>query len=504
MEFNRQFTFDDPEDAYWNNDDSASAFFDDGNRTAVEARQALDNLFEQHLELPENLSTNGSDKPNSELELEVNKTANNFTLVQQSTTPKLSSYTTNPADRRQLEATAEKPRRLGSVSVISDCSVGSFNSESTVHFDYARLKTEHNKLQKYLEHVRHERFQPLPVTDAIKRLRSCRNVSLDFYKSKQQKIELLDAAVGSMNDDIVLMFLKRTLNSSIFREILICKPVAAEIYIKYLREGEDHQELIDTLFALGRSDEAAMVELSLAFRLKRVEPKIAALNRCLVGGLSSPTLQKESQDIHEFVNLLERQIPIDCADEVIVKSENNELFRQFPKKASLVGQPLLTTLYYCCLYHYSLPANSYASPLAFKQAFDVTEKEYCWMALSSLCRRKEYAEIEKLLSPKKLLISTSKMVCPFPWSAFFSLVAKYGAPPPEVLVRWLRSIPDAEERFKIADQFGEAARDVQFDALTTLKDKKKLVTLMSKLTPHSQSYVKAQNLLSNLALKWKD
>lgn len=140
------------------------------------------------------------------------------------------------------------------------------------------------------------------------------------------------------------------------------------------------------------------------------------------------------------------------------------------------------------------------------------------MVLSALSKRQDYAEIEKLLTPKKIF-AMQKLVCPFPWPAFFSLVSKFGSPPVEVLAQWLKSVPDAEERFRIADQFGDRARDVQFDALISLKDKRKLIGLMSKLTPNSANYLKAQAILATTvcflhthraknasfqAQKWKD
>jgi hypothetical protein len=67
----------------------------------------------------------------------------------------------------------------------------------------------------------------------------------------------------------------------------------------------------------------------------------------------------------------------------------------------------------------------------------------------------------------------------------------------QVLARWLKSVPNAEERFRIAEQFGDKARDVQFETIISLKDKRKLVTLMSKLTTGSANYLKAQALLTN-------
>lgn len=66
-----------------------------------------------------------------------------------------------------------------------------------------------------------------------------------------------------------------------------------------------------------------------------------------------------------------------------------------------------------------------------------------------------------------------------------------------MLARWLKSVPDVEERFRIADQFGDKARDVQLEAIITLKDKRKLVSIMNKLTTGSVNYLRAQALLSN-------
>lgn len=39
----------------------------------------------------------------------------------------------------------------GTASIVSDCSLGSYASEMTVHLDYVRLKTEHKKLKKHFE-----------------------------------------------------------------------------------------------------------------------------------------------------------------------------------------------------------------------------------------------------------------------------------------------------------------------------------------------------------------
>jgi hypothetical protein len=65
----------------------------------------------------------------------------------------------------------------------------------------------------------------------------------------------------------------------------------------------------------GRDDEATMIELALAFQKKQPDQKIKALQRCVHGGLGSPTLQAECGFVQEKVSLLERQVLI----EVFVK-----------------------------------------------------------------------------------------------------------------------------------------------------------------------------------------
>uniref|UniRef100_A0A914QEC6 Uncharacterized protein n=1 Tax=Panagrolaimus davidi TaxID=227884 RepID=A0A914QEC6_9BILA len=157
------------------------------------------------------------------------------------------------------------------------------------------------------------------------------------------------------------MLLFGTLSNTNFREILIFKSTAASAYISYLRESGEHEELIDTLFSLGKNDEAAMVEFMLASKKRQSDTKIQALKKCLISGFTDPMLSAENGYVKDYINLLERQIPIDLTDDQNAKvGGNNEIFVQFPKKASLIGQPLLTTLYYCCLYHYDLPKCSLA------------------------------------------------------------------------------------------------------------------------------------------------
>uniref|UniRef100_A0A0M3J6G6 Spermatogenesis-defective protein 39 (inferred by orthology to a C. elegans protein) n=1 Tax=Anisakis simplex TaxID=6269 RepID=A0A0M3J6G6_ANISI len=135
-------------------------------------------------------------------------------------------------------------------SVVSEGSVGSFSNESaTTQLDYLRLKSEHRKLQNHLEHVRHERFRAADPLLTIRRLLTGEAITMDLYRSKREKLELLDEALRSFDGNAitVILFLRRSLSESLFREILLEKSVAADHYVAYLKEVEDFDQLATTL-----------------------------------------------------------------------------------------------------------------------------------------------------------------------------------------------------------------------------------------------------------------
>lgn len=69
--------------------------------------------------------------------------------------------------------------------------------------DYNRLRAEHRKLQKHLATIRHERFQPLEVRETVKRLRKGEAVTFDLYRTKAEKLQLLQAAMDTYDSDII-------------------------------------------------------------------------------------------------------------------------------------------------------------------------------------------------------------------------------------------------------------------------------------------------------------
>ncbi|VDM66874.1 unnamed protein product, partial [Strongylus vulgaris] len=251
-------------------------------------------------------------------------------------------------------------------SVVSECSVSSLPSDAhRLDLDYSRLRAEHRKLQRHLEAsqfflaVRHDRYRAPEVKEAVRRLLKGDPVSLEWYRSKEEKVQLLDAAIDIVDGNVILavsrafvvLFLKNTLMDSIFRDLLLRKPQAAEEYISYLKITRDYDELTTTLFALGRNADAAMIEFSAAIRHQVADQKVQALKKCVRSGFSDPLLMPEAAVVNDYIGLLEQQLPINVADD----QSRNPAFTAFPKNASLVGRSVIATYYYCCLYHYDDP-----------------------------------------------------------------------------------------------------------------------------------------------------
>ncbi|KHJ86509.1 hypothetical protein OESDEN_13736, partial [Oesophagostomum dentatum] len=380
--------------------------------------------------------------------------------------------------------------------------------------------------------VRHDRYRAPEVKEAVRRLLKGDPVSLEWYRSKEEKVQLLDAAIDIVDGNVILavvLFLKNTLMDSIFRDLLLRKPQAAEEYIAYLKITRDYDELTTTLFALGRNADAAMVEFSAALRHQVADQKVQALKKCVRSGFSDPLLVPEASIVGDYITLLERQIPINLADD----QSRNPAFTTFPKNASLVGRSVIATYYYCCLYHYDDPVHALANPSNIRDSFRITEKEAVWNSVSALARQSRWPDVERVLQPKTLLgalqnraaLNSPKLSCPFSWQNLFHILHSSSTPPPKDLsCRILRAVNDADMRLKLAEKYDVCERmrwyafpklfgmmyfllsffAIVIECLVAQRDRLRLSKFAAKLTPHTPDAYKAIAALNNTSTKWKN
>ncbi|XGW07468.1 hypothetical protein V3C99_010556 [Haemonchus contortus] len=502
----KKFTFDDPEDSYWNESGSnSSSLFDDLPSKQWAARAAVDNLFEQReilsARVPQQLSTVPKPITNSVGDNNVQSTE----AVDEFIIHKKADF------KVEVETSPLHAGGPSAASVISECSVSSLPSDAhRLDLDYSRLKAEHRKLQRHLEAVRHDRYRAPDVKEAVRRLLKGDPVSLEWYRSKEEKVQLLEAAIDIVDGNVILavvLFLKSTLMDSLFRDLLLRKPQAADEYIAYLKTTRDYDELTTTLFALGRNADAAMVEFSAAIRNQVSEQKVQALKKCVRSGFSDPLLAADANVVSDYISLLERQMPINSADD----QSKSTIFTTFPKNASLVGKSVIATYYYCCLYHYDDPMYSLSSPSCIQTMFRLTDKESVWINVSALAKQSRWPDIERVLQPKSLLgaiqsratLNSPKLFCPFSWQNLFHILYfNSTAPPKDLSCRILRAVSDSDQRLKLAEKYDVC--EIVIECLVAQRDRARLSAYASKLTPHTPDAYKALAALNSTGTKWKN
>uniref|UniRef100_A0A0K0DPD8 Vps16_C domain-containing protein n=1 Tax=Angiostrongylus cantonensis TaxID=6313 RepID=A0A0K0DPD8_ANGCA len=387
---------------------------------------------------------------------------------------------------KQVETSPLHEGGPSAASVVSECSVSSLPSDANrLDLDYSRLKAEHRKLQRYLEvvyAVRYDRYRAPDIKEAVRRLLKGDPVSLEWYRSKEEKLQLLDAAIDIVDGNVILtvvLFLKNTLMDSLFRDILLRRPQAADEYISYLKLTRDYDELTTTLFALGRNADAAMVEFSAAIRHQVHEQKIQALRKCVRSGFSDPFLAAEAAVVNDYVSLLERQIPIN---------------------------------------------HSLANPNNVRDAFRLTDKEAVWTCVSALARQSRWPDVERVLQPKTFLgslhsrdisshfkvggvtaaLNSPKLLCPFSWQNLFHILyLNSAAPPKDLLCRILRAVSDADQRLKLAEKYDVCEVmifQIVIECLVAQKDRLRLSKFANKLALNTPDAYKALAALNNTVM----
>lgn len=239
------------------------------------------------------------------------------------------------------------------------------------------------------------------------------NYYLHHIKSKEDKIRLLEIAIDSCDGDAILtiiLFMKQTLNSKLFKNEISNRSEAIHQYLNYLKLTSQWNELISFQSMLGRSDDAAITAYTQAIRPRLLSSKISNLKRCRDLYCNSFGSHSELKFIFETINeqvdLLERQQPIEQGDK---KTEDTQLdpssmFVQVPRTC-LLNQPVISTLMYCCIYHFNVPNTFFASPEAIRNAYALTAKQYTWSALRAVAICQRWQDVDRLFETKVWLFS---------------------------------------------------------------------------------------------------
>uniref|UniRef100_A0A8C1FAY8 Spermatogenesis-defective protein 39 homolog n=1 Tax=Cyprinus carpio carpio TaxID=630221 RepID=A0A8C1FAY8_CYPCA len=312
----------------------------------------------------------------------------------------------------------------------------------------------------------------LSPEETVRRMQKGRPFSLEKFRSLQDKLLLLDEAVAVYDGNVIT-----AVSQILFRE-LMARDVALRHYVHYLKEmGEQKLLLMHYKEHLNIKDEGRRRDF---------------LKSCL----SLPFSQDDATHVQDHYTLLERQIIIEASD----KKADAEIFKKFPRKASILNMPIITTLYYSCFYHYGESEGTFSSPSNIRKTFRISEKQYILTALGARAKLKSWFDVDSLFNTKNWLGYTKKK-SPIGFHRVVDILHKNSAPV-QVLQEYVNLIDDPD--LKLSGALKYKCHDVVINTYRDLKDRQQLIVYREKLERDSPEYRKIQELLNNVQIRWKN
>uniref|UniRef100_A0A8C6ZM09 Spermatogenesis-defective protein 39 homolog n=1 Tax=Nothoprocta perdicaria TaxID=30464 RepID=A0A8C6ZM09_NOTPE len=335
--------------------------------------------------------------------------------------------------------------------------------------------------------------------DTVRRMQRGKVCSLERFRSLQDKLVLLDEAVAGNDGNVitaVLIFLKRTLRKEIlFRELEV-RQVALCHLIHFLKETGEQKLLLDLFRFLDRTEEVALSQYREHLNIQDVEKRKEFLKGCI--GL--PFSAEDASHIQDHYTLLERQIIIEASDRQLERAGQSDIFRKYPRKASILNMPLVTTLFYSCFYHYTEAEGTFSSPTNLKKTFKIPDKQYVLTALAARAKLRAWNDIDALFTTKNWLGYTKKKA-PIGFHRVVEILQRNSAPV-QVLQEYVCLVEDVETRLNLATKY--KCHDVVIDTYRDLKDRIQLAAYRCKVERGSAEEEKIDSILNNMQIRWKN
>ncbi|CAN9508006.1 unnamed protein product [Ophioblennius macclurei] len=334
--------------------------------------------------------------------------------------------------------------------------------------------------------------------EAVQRMQHGKVVSLEKFRSLQDKLLLLDSAVLGHHGNIitaVLIHLKRTLSKEVLFAELQSRQTALRHFIQYLTETRNQDLLLELLRALGRTEDAALLQYKEHLNISDASRRRDFLKSCL----SLPFSADDSAHVQDQHNLLERQIVIEDSDGAVERSGKLEVFQKFPRKASILNMPVITTLYYCCLYHYT-EQRTFSSPSSVRETFKLSEKQYFVTALAARAKLKAWLDVDALFSSRNWLGFTRKKA-PISFQRVVDVLHRNSAPS-QVLQDYISLVDDPQLRVSLASR--HRCHDIVINTYRDMKDRQLLLGYRAKVERGSAAERKIDELLDQQQIRWKN
>ncbi|XP_065919999.1 spermatogenesis-defective protein 39 homolog [Dysidea avara] len=355
------------------------------------------------------------------------------------------------------------------------------------------LQTEIDFLKRQIETFKEQRWKGPPIEETVRRLLCGKPCALDYYKSKEEKKELLQAVINTLDSNCimkVILYIRATSRIGVLVAIVKDQPVAINHFASYLRQNREFDELIRFYEMIKDMESAGMVMYEKCKNFKNPIQQLRQLDECDMIFRRCPELTAYVPIIQEHAMLLKKQIKVNdivsTSSMVMPASSESVLFHS-----------VITTLFFLCRYFYKENnQNSPCNPRLMKTEFKLSEQQYQFMAIKACASQRNWKAIEELLTVKAVF--GSKLKCPIGFKNVVKFVCKHNAPE-EVRMKYLNEVSDIEEKIKLATDY--KMHNTAIDLLSQIKDQKRLEAYFSRVPPGSEECRKIQFKLQMLTAR---
>ncbi|XP_067097491.1 spermatogenesis-defective protein 39 homolog isoform X2 [Osmerus mordax] len=335
--------------------------------------------------------------------------------------------------------------------------------------------------------------------ETVKRMQQGKGYSLEKFRSLQDKLLLLDEAVNAHDGNVItaiLIYLKKSLGREILFRELISREIALRHYIHYLKEMGEQKSLLELFKSLGRTEDMSLLQYREYLNIKEENKRRDHLKSCL----SLPFSPDDAMHIQDHYTLLERQIIIEANDKKVESSGQTDIFKKYPRKASILNMPIITTLYYSCFYHFGESDGTYSSPANIRKTFRISEKQYLLTALGARAKLKQWFDVDALFTSKNWLGYTKKK-SPVGFHRVVDILQKNNAPV-SVLQEYVNLVDDTDMKISLAQKY--KCHDTIINTYRDLKDRQQLIVYRGKMERGSPEDRKIEEILNNPQMRWKN
>ncbi|KAK0088890.1 hypothetical protein PV325_010341 [Microctonus aethiopoides] len=325
-------------------------------------------------------------------------------------------------------------------------------------------------------------------TSTLRRILLGQPFSLEKYKSLVNKTALLDAAIHSGNGNailIIILFITKTLKSTLVQRLLMDRADALNVYIHYLSTRLQVNDITDLLMLAGRSVDAALMQLNIIMKNTQDENRLLQkLTKCYKTQFMSLPECRESIYVQNYIKLLEWKVAL----------KNTKFDEELEESSSV-----LDCLRYICKHNWNSSKSGLITPAMLQQQQDIMPRQYQKTALKSRISVQAWEDIDNLLLSKGWL-GSHRLQTNLPIEQVLKILHTGQAPTP-ILDKFLAYVDNIDKRLQLAQNFSCAKTIIEIYGLQG--NRTALLEYRDTLKPQSETYILAEKTLSSQTIRWK-